>query len=70
MTKILDNSEYELWKNSQDIIKWFENMKYKKNTTFIQFDIIEFYPSITKITSINLAKNYTDITQDELDILI
>ena len=63
VTKILNNSRYNLWKNSLDTIEWFENIKHKNKTTFIQFDIIDFYPTITKellLQSINLAKNYTD----------
>ena len=34
---------------------------------------IDFYPSITKklpLQSINLARDYTDITQEELDIIL
>ena len=41
--------------------------------TFIEFDIIDFYCSITKellLLSINLARNYTDINQEELDIIL
>ena len=71
VTKILDNLRHIL-QNSLDIIKWFQNIKHKKNIAFIQFDIIDFYPFLTKellLQSINLAKNYTNITQEELDIL-
>ena len=45
----------------------------KRNTILIQFDIIDFYPSITKellLQSINLARNYTDTTQEELNIIL
>ena len=47
--------------------------KYERNINFLQFLIIDFYPSITKellLHSINSAKNYTDITQGELDIIL
>ena len=36
------------WKNSASVIEWFRNIKDKKNSTFITFDIREFYPSITE----------------------
>ena len=58
-----------LRKNSLDTMEWFRNIKHKNKITCIQFDIIDFYPSITKellLLSINLARNYTDITQEEL----
>ena len=46
--KISDNSKYMQWKNSVDIIRWLKNIKYGKNTTFILFNIIDFYPSINQ----------------------
>ena len=36
------------WKNSASVIEWFRNIKDKKNSTFITFNIREFYPSITE----------------------
>ena len=44
-----------------------------RKTTFIQFEIIDFYPFITKellLQSVRLTGNYTDITQEELDIIL
>ena len=44
----------------------------KRSCIFIQFDIEEFYPSITKhilLKAIEHAKLYTSITQQELDII-
>ena len=73
VTKILDNFEYNIWQNSLETINWFNNIKNKKSTIFIQFDIIDFYPSISKelqINSINFAKNYITITKHELDIIL
>ena len=35
------------WKNSHDVIVWFENIKQKNKKCFLTFDIINFYPSIT-----------------------
>ena len=37
-----------LWKNSNDTVEWFINIKNKSKATFIQFDIIDFNPSISK----------------------
>ena len=48
ITKILSNSKYNLWKNSLDTINWLKNIKNKNSNTFIQFDVIDFYPSILK----------------------
>ena len=36
------------WKNSFEVLKWFENISNKNLYTFMKFDVIEFYPSISK----------------------
>ena len=73
VSKISNDLRYILWKNYLDTIEWFKNITHKNKTTFIQFDIIDFYPSKMKellLQSINLARNYTDITEEELDIIL
>ena len=73
VTKVLKNSKYNLWKNSLDTINCFKNIKNKNRTMFIRFDIINFYPSLLKellIDIINFAKKYTNITEDEVDIIL
>ena len=49
------------------------NIKHKNKTNFIQFVIIDVYPSLTKellLQSINLARNHTDIIKEELYIIL
>ena len=36
------------WKNTESVIKWFRKLENKKKLPFIQFDICEFYPSISE----------------------
>ena len=70
---IQKNSINNLWKNIYDAIKWFKNINNKRNTTFIQFNIMDFYPSIMKellFNSINLARNFIDITDEQLEIIL
>ena len=45
---VKDKTKYNHWKNTQDVITWFEDIPNKKSNTFIAFDICDFYPSITK----------------------
>ena len=62
-----------LWKNSTDTTEWFRNIKNKSKATFIQFDMIDFYPSISKKVSIdssNSAKNYVEITTERYQIIL
>ena len=66
-------SHYNLWGNSYEIIEWFRRIKNKSKVTFIQFDIIDFYPSITKnilIDSINYARKYIHITNEQYEIIL
>ena len=44
VSKILNKLSHILWKNLLDTIEWFKNIKHKYKTTFIQSDIIDFYP--------------------------
>ena len=56
------------WRHTSNVIDWFQNITDKENYIFIQFDIEEFYPSITKrllLKAIEHAKLYTSITQLE-----
>ena len=71
-SRLLSGHKYNLWKNSMDTIDWFKNIRDKKRSTFIQFVIIEFYPSITRellLKSLNHAREYTDITE-EVEIIL
>ena len=61
------------WRNASNVIDWFQNITDKENCILIQFDIEEFYPSITKhimLKVIEHANLYTSITQQELDIIL
>ena len=56
-----------------DTIDWFRKIKNKKRSTFVQFDIIELYPSITKellVRSLNHTREYTDIMEEEIEIIL
>ena len=65
------------WKSTQDVLKWF-SLAHSANPTkekakFIQFDICEFYPSITEELlrkSLNFAKSHTTISPDEEELIM
>ena len=57
------------WINSSSTIEWFKNLRDKKHLTFLQFDIVEFYPSISEKLlkdALGFAKNFVDITDAEI----
>ena len=52
------------WRNTQAVITWFKNIKRKSRSSFIKFEIVDFYPSISKellLKAINFAKSITPI---------
>ena len=59
--KLQELRKFKQWKNSYSVIDWFKSLKHKKKLTFLQFDIIDFYPSITERVlknALNFAKQY------------
>ena len=36
------------WRNAQNVIEWFGNIEQKSRHSFISFDIVDFYPSISE----------------------
>ena len=61
------------WRNTSEVISWFKNIPNKYNCKFIKFDIIEFYSSITENLlkkSINFAKEYVNIDDDTINIIM
>ena len=36
------------WRNTKQVIEWFGNIKDKERHSFISFDIVDFYPSISE----------------------
>ena len=70
---MLSSHKYNMWKNFMDTIDWFRKIKDKKRSTFVRFNIIEFYPFIIKELfgrSLNHAREYTDITEEEIEIIL
>ena len=54
------------WQNTQAVITWFKSIENKRSSSFIKFDIDNFYPSITKellTKSIRYAKSITTIEE-------
>ena len=66
-------SNVNQWKNTKNVTAWFQDIENKKNCSFTQFDIEEFYPSISKdllLNSIEYAKQFTSIKQSDIDIVM
>ena len=65
------------WKSTQDVLRWFTEIHAQNPTKnrgkFVQFDICEFYPSISdKLLkdSLDYAKNHASIDEEEVDLIM
>ena len=60
------------WKTTSSVIDWFENIPNKRQSSFIQFNVENFYPSIS-LTLFNNAIQYacqiTEITNHDISII-
>ena len=71
-SKVRKLSGLNQWKNTFSTVEWFQNLKDKKSLHFIQFDIVDFYPSITENLlqkSLNYARNFVEISESDENII-
>ena len=55
------------------MIAWFSNLKDKNRLSFIQFDLCEFYPTISEKllkNSLDFAAKYTKITAEDRELIL
>ena len=68
------NTGYNQWQSTKDVLDWFSELKVAKDrTTFLKFDIVSFYPSISEkllLDALSWAKNLTTITDEEIKIIL
>ena len=61
-----------LWRNTQAVIDWFNGIHVKEKCTFVCFDVVDFYPSITKDLlneGLALASQYITVTDQKRAII-
>ena len=72
VNEIRRKSELTQWKNSYEVLEWFKNIDNIKNKCFVNFDIINFYPSISHehlSEAITFAKNFTEIKNEDIQLI-
>ena len=70
--KLLKELDFNQWRNTDDVRRWFRNIPNKSECKFIQLDIKEFYPSITEKSlsnAITFAENYISISKEDTRII-
>ena len=72
-TDIGSKCKLNQWKNTKEVINWFSQLRQKNKLTFLTFDIIDFYPSISDELlnkSIEWAKKRTSIDDQEYETMM
>ena len=55
------------------MVEWFKNLEEKEKLSFIVFDIVNYYPSISLELlkkALDWAKGFTDISDEEVEIIM
>ena len=64
--------ELKQFKNTNETIEWFNTFENKTRLEFIQFDIVDFYPSVSEKLledALNFASQYTTITPIQIQTI-
>ena len=70
---IREKSKLRQWKNTDSVITWFNQIKNKQRKSFIQFDIINYYASITPdllSKALDWAEIYVTLAPDDRNIIM
>ena len=70
--QVRQKTQFNQWEDSSSAIDWFNRIKTKPKSRFIQFDIKDFYPSITEqllTEALNWAGNYIEISDRDKIII-
>ena len=66
-TNIRHHTAVNQWRNTDETIAWFRNIRDKNRHTFLSFDIVDFYPSILEELlddGLSCATKYTTIPNE------
>ena len=72
-TNLVSKLGLNQWKNTKAVLSWFNNTENKDDHSFIAFDVVEFYPSISSDllkAALDFASHYHSISHDERYIIL
>ena len=72
-SKIIKATKLNQWKNTNEVIQWYNRINNKQKCSFIAFDVCEFYPSISEEllnNALSFASKYDNISDDEKQIIM
>ena len=69
---VIASTQLTQWKNTVSVLQWFKNIVDPQRYSFIQFDIINYYPSISEkllTDALNWASTIIPISDDQRNII-
>ena len=72
-TKVIEATRINQWKNTKSVLSWFNQVADKSLYSFIAFDVVDFYPSISidlLKAALDFASKYDNITHTEREIIL
>ena len=72
-TRLANNLQLNQWKNTKAVLSLFNSIQHKDMYSFIAFDVVEFYPSISidlLSEALQFASEYDTITDNEWHIIL
>ena len=70
--KTVTETKVNLWRNTQEVLQWFDNIQHKESASFISFDIVGFYPAISKTLfekALKHAEKYSPLSALEKEVI-
>ena len=70
---VKNETQLTQWKNSDAVISWFNQLKNKEKLLFIQFDVVDFYGSISQVlveNSLTFAARHTKVSNEEKETIL
>ena len=72
-SKLVRATKVNQWKNTSSVLQWYERLPNKRDSAFICFDVVEFYPSITEALlnrALDFASELVTISNDDRQTIV
>ena len=70
---IRSNCNLKQWKNSTEVVEWFKLIDDKTHKSFLNVDIVNFYPCIKRnhlLNAINFCGKYSQFSDQEIELIL
>ena len=72
-SKLVRATKVNQWKNTSSVLQWYKRLPNKRDSIFICFEVVEFYPSITEALlnrALDFASEHVTISNDDRQTIV